>query len=388
MTALKPIYWNFDGLDVSFQGAIPPDMAEPLEKARLAAQANRSSELLEWHGEKMHVAESGARGGYAYRCDTGPIGATWFFSRNQSLIGWNIRVSVKSNALACLGLGKVRAELYRFLAAIGAKAASESISRVDYCMDFLASDIEAITGQCFALNPTAFVMHSHMSRMDIETEGDKRSHGVSGRYSSVTCGKMPGRQIIIYDKTQEISARRKPEWWQHWDAARIRHGHPPLTRQERVWRVEFRAGKEHLKNRWGITTWAQLDDKLGDLFAAAARQIRYTSPNANDAERFRWPNHPLWDAIENTIAYDLAEMMTGATPNAVKEIHRQQLAATMEQQLLGLLPGLTMSTGTPPDTESVSQATDALVRNYLETSPDRFQAGLERSARKYRLICD
>ncbi|WP_370152093.1 hypothetical protein [Ferrovibrio sp.] len=387
MTTLKPIYWNFDKLDVAFQGIVQQAMLDALEQARLQAQASRSQEALEWRGEKMHVAGHGAPGGYAYLCDTGPVGAKWFFSRNQSVSGWNIRVSVKSNALASMGLGRVRAEIYRYLDAIGAKVFSEAISRVDYCMDLVASEIEAASGEPFALNPTAFVMHSHTSRADHEVE-TKQSHGISGRYTSVTCGKMPGRQVIVYDKSKEVQERQKPEWWKHWNAAIEANGGTPLVGNERIWRVELRAGKRHLKDRWGITTWAELDNKLGDVLSCAAEQIRYTRPSPSDTQRFRWPNHPLWDAVQATIAADLAEMTSGAKPGVVKEIHRQQLLAVMERQLLGQVPTLIEAKGAPTDAESVTSIVSHLVRDHLENEPERFHAAIARSRKKYILLSD
>ena len=33
-----------------------------------------------------------------------------------------------------------------------------------------------------------------------------------GRVESVMIGKMPGRQLVIYDKTREIVAHQKPYW--------------------------------------------------------------------------------------------------------------------------------------------------------------------------------
>jgi hypothetical protein len=160
----------------------------------------------------MHVAETGAPGGYAYRCDTGPTGAIWFFSKNQKATNWNIRVSMRSNALASMGLGAVRAELYRFLEAIGAAVGGESISRVDYCQDFLADEIAEATGTPFVLVPDAFVMHSHTSRSDHADDAGMKMHGVSGRYTSVTCGAVTGRQIIVYDKSTEVRRKQKHEW--------------------------------------------------------------------------------------------------------------------------------------------------------------------------------
>lgn len=383
---LKPFYWNFDGLDVAFQGAIPPALVDVLEKAKAEAQTSRAPVLVEWQGEPMHVAESGAKGGYAYRCDTGPTGATWFFSKNQNSANWNVRVSVKSSALASRGLGGVRGDLYRFLKAIGTLVGNASVSRVDYCMDFLASDIEAATCVPFALDPAAFVMHSHTSRADHDDNAGIQMHGISGRYTSVTCGKMPGRQVIVYDKSAEVRMKQKPEWWAHWNAARQRQGLEALEGDERIWRVELRAGKTHLKERWGITSWAELDDKLGDMFKRALADIRYAVPSATDGERFRWGNHALWDAVARTVANDLAEMTTGAEPGVVKIIGREQLAATIEAMVKGLVGTWSVANGIGPSADALAAEAARMIRDHIERDTAKFQASRERSARRYRFI--
>ncbi|WP_119681901.1 hypothetical protein [Indioceanicola profundi] len=357
-----------------------------LETAKAEAQNSRAPVLMEWQGEDMHVAESGAKGGYAYRCDTGHTGATWFFSRNQIGTNWNIRVSTKSNALAAMGLGGVRAEMHRFLEAIGAEVRDAAISRVDYCLDFLAEDMEAATGEPFRLDPHAFVMHSHTSRADHMADADKQLHGVSGRCTSVTCGKLPGRQIIVYEKSREIRAKQKPEWWSHWNIARTRQGLSPLTGKERVWRVELRAGKDHLKERWGIRTWADLDDKLGDMFNRALDNIRYTEPNPTDTERFRWPNHPLWNAVTDTIRYDLAEMTTGAEPGVVKDVKRTHLRQRMEAQIKGLVATYSITHSIHPDAGELATKAASLVRNYIKTESAKFATSRAKSERKYRFI--
>lgn len=385
---LKPFYRNFDGLDVTFQGRIPQAFVDVLETAKAEAQNSRRAVLVEWQGEDMHVAESGAKGGYAYRCDTGPTGATWFFSRNQIATNWNIRVSARSNALAAVGLGGVRAEFHRFLAAIGAEVRDAAISRVDYCMDFLADEIETTTGEPFRLDPDAFVMHSHSSRADHIENDSAKVQGVSGRCTSVTCGGMPRRQIIVYDKSREIRTQHKPEWWSHWNAARTRQWLSPLTGKERVWRVELRAGKDHLKERWGIRSWADLDDKLGDLFIRTLEDIRYTEPNPTDTERFRWPNHPLWNAVTETVRYDLGEMMTGAEPGVVKEVKRAQLRETIGAQMKGLSATYSVAAGLELDADILSTEVATLLRTHVRTNPDKFEASRAKSARKYRFLDD
>ncbi|SDE64825.1 hypothetical protein [Rhodospira trueperi] len=200
------LYSGFDGLDVCFKGHLPPDGLDTLEEAREAAQAKRAAQLVTVGEIAMHVADSGARGGYKFRCDTGPLGATWFFkdSRRANADPWHIRVSVKSAALAAYGLKGVRRDLYAVLGGLGVRVGpgGESIGRVDAAVDVLAPAL--------VLNPDAFVMPSGCNRADhIE---DKSVNGKSGRTTSVTVGKMPGRQTIVYDTRAEAIATGKAHW--------------------------------------------------------------------------------------------------------------------------------------------------------------------------------
>ncbi|ARJ65502.1 hypothetical protein WV31_07465 [Magnetospirillum sp. ME-1] len=375
---ITPIYKGFDGLDVTFQGRIPASLCEVLERAKVEAMEARRPTLVEWRGQSFHVAESGAKGGYAYRCDTGPEGAVWFFSRNQKADQWNIRVSARSAWLATKGFGRVRVEMYEFLEAIGADVMAEAIARVDYAVDVRAADLPG-----FVLDPTAFVMHSHTSRADHAEDID--IHGVSGRYTSVTVGKMPGRQIIVYDKTKEVAARQKAEWPVIWAASMEKQGMEPLAEGERVYRVEMRAGKAHLKERWGIATWADLDAKLGDLFALALADIRYCMPSA-DSNRARWAIHPLWAAVTEAVAGDLFEMTSGARPGVVKEVRRAALAQTMSAMILGLLASWSLATGA--DAREVPPAVQGMAESYIEQQPKDFRTKIDRAAKKYVFILE
>lgn len=121
--------------------------------------------------------------------------------------------SVGSTLLATQGLGYARAYIDKTLERLGVRFKNHQvrISRVDFCVDVLAPDIE--------LNPENFVIHSHSNRGDYLTqEDDRRSNGKSGRFTSVTIGKMPGRQVIIYDKRREVIDKKKPIWWEIWNA--------------------------------------------------------------------------------------------------------------------------------------------------------------------------
>src|SRR5262245_55353282 len=81
MRPLKTLYRGFDRLEVAYQGALNPNDLEILEKARKEAERSHES-FLAFIGpgqEALHIAETGLKGGYAFRGDTGPEGEVWFF---------------------------------------------------------------------------------------------------------------------------------------------------------------------------------------------------------------------------------------------------------------------------------------------------------------------
>ncbi|WP_439515610.1 hypothetical protein [Oceanibaculum nanhaiense] len=337
---MEIIYQGFDGLDFAIRANIPQEFADRLEEAQLEAQKTREPALSDYRGVEMHVAESGARGGYAFRCDTGKDGAIWFFKRPNPNDPWGVRVSLNSLALALYGLGGVREQIFGMLDALGMSVMPDgvSISRVDYAIDFLAPG--------FVLEPAHFVMHSRARRKDY-FEG-KQVNGKSDRVESVTIGTMPGKQIIVYDKRADVIAKNKREWWEIWNAGRRNVGKAELDRHDRdgaqIWRVELRAGKHHLKVFWGIRSFADLDNKLGDLYRRMHETMRYTLPRP-DTHRSRWPVHPLWRMAGEAMAGDLAEMTSNAEPQRVKEIKRKAHAELLQRQIQGTQASLAVIEG-------------------------------------------
>lgn len=328
------IYKGFDNLDLAFKCSIAPNFMTTLEEKQIEARETRQDAPLEYNGMRMFVSESGARGGYAFKVSTGQEGGHWVFKRPSRSDPWGIRVSVRALPLMLYGLGAVRADLYTFLERIGCTVpdAAESIARVDYAMDFLIPE--------FAPEPNHFVMHSHSNRKDhIEDISELVRNGRSGRVTSVTVGKMPGRQVIVYDKRAEVIASQKKQMFTVWNANLKAMGEPTLNVSEianaGIWRVEVRAGKDDLKKRWNASTWAKLDDIMGDIFCATMDAIRYTAPT-DDTNRSRWPNHALWSAARDILAGDLHEMMCYAEPDKVREVIRDEHAAMLWKQTLGL----------------------------------------------------
>ena len=319
---MKVIHRGFDTIDLSIQANISPELFAELDAARDRAEDARTSSPFSYGGADFDIKGNGISG-YRFVLRGGPLEVIWFIKKPNARDSWGIRISVGSIVLATQGLGKVRAYIDKTLARLGVKYAAHqvSIARADFCIDILAPDFELI--------PDQVVIHSHSNRSDyLSQPSDLTSNGKSGRFTSVTAGKMPGRQVIIYDKRREVIDKLKPLWWDIWNANLARDDSPELdptdATQSRVWRIEIRAGKNLLKDRWQVRTWAELDALFGDIVAEAFQKVRYCDPHPTDTNRARWPNAAIWDLAEAEAQGDLIEMFSHVDPDKVRYVHRQE----------------------------------------------------------------
>lgn len=354
------LHKGFDTIALSIKAALTPEFQAYLESEQARAREDNAPVLCEYSDVAFHLKHHGGSG-YQFLLDGGLDGASWAFKRPHPKDPWGIRIVIGSRFLALYGLGRAKAHIEDTLAAWGIRFKTEDVSfaRVDFCVDVFAP--------AFVLQPENFVMHSGTGRRDHITDTDKAANGKSSCTTSVTVGKMPNRQVIVYDKRAEVIARSKSYWWAIWNDTLRKAGLPLLhydtVRREpwanippgtvpyvensaphidatqpdisRVWRVEFRAGKNCLKDTWGIRTWEQLFDLFGDLIQHTGEVVRYTAPN-DDPNRSRWPNHLLWETVVAEMNDDLLEMRSGADPNPIKEVHKETHISMITQQAFGL----------------------------------------------------
>ena len=330
---------GFDGLDISYPLIISEALAEKIAKGRAVAEDNSThvQGMFMHNGVRMHVAPTGARGGYAYRCDSGfggSKGEIWFFKHpNGRKDDWGVRVSCKALHLAVYGLSATRARLESVLEKLGLDyvQGSESIGRVDVAFDVLIAGLEPDRAQ--------FVAHSRARVQEI-SDTLMQVVGRSGRVESVTIGKNPNRQVVLYDKRAEVLATNKPYWWPIWDAALAAQGLPPLDPQDRaassVWRVELRAYKRHLKDTWGVTTWGHLRDALPAILQTALNEVRFTMPTS-DSNRARWPDHPLWDLVRHAAAGDLSDLACMVDPAQIDALMKAERDDMLAKQIAGCM---------------------------------------------------
>lgn len=329
---------GFDGLDISYPLTIGPEVAAKLQEAKAEAERSPSGNGTFLHnGLMMNVAPTGARGGYTYRCDSGcggPFGEIWFLKQpNGRADEWGVRVSCRALPLALEGLAKVRERIETTLQRLGLayQPGTESIGRVDVACDVLAPGL--------APDRVHFVAHSRSRVQDI-SDTITQVDGRSGRVETITIGKNPGRQVVLYDKRAEILATRKLYWARVWDAELKALGLPPLNLSDRaaseVWRVEVRAHKRHLKDKWGVTTWGHLREKLPHILHHALCDVRFTIPQT-DSNRARWPDHPLWTLVGDALSDDMEGLRSMVDPAEIAEMALAERDAMLAAQINGCL---------------------------------------------------
>ncbi|MEN8893081.1 MAG: hypothetical protein ABF283_09345 [Planktotalea arctica] len=372
--------------------SISLEVFEMLIKDKAAAKAERRDTLITLDGWQFHLKPHGGKG-YEFILSDGEAHATWALKKPSAKDPWGVRVSIGSFYLATAGLGKARAYIDATLERLGIRYVPTdiSIARIDYCVDILAPQ--------FTLIPEHFVMHARTKRKDHIATSDQQVDGISGRVQTVTIGKTPGRQIVTYDKRAEIITHHKTYWWDLWYDTLRREGGDPYAMyilyrdeiradaaQSRVWRIEMRAGKDLLKDRWNIRTWADLFTRYGDLIREAFEVVRYTIPNGGK-NRARWPNHPIWEIAQAEMNAEMFEMREGSDPNPLKQIQRDEKVRQLEQLILGTtISHAALNGKTYEQLPEYFKQVGTLLDARIKTDPERYAKQLAHANDKYVFV--
>ncbi|UWQ97140.1 hypothetical protein K3728_07965 [Rhodobacteraceae bacterium M385] len=362
------LYSGFDGLDLAIKAHAPPELVEKLEAGKTFATERQHEAFTIFNGVKIYISSSGRKGGYTYTFNTGTEGAVWAVKKPNASDPWGVHVSIRSRALALYGLEKVRHDLEATCEKLGFRVPPDGISigRVDFAVDIL--------DPTFSLDPNAFVVHS---RTMLKTHTDlavsaTQSH--SGRITSVTIGKMPGRQAIVYDKREEVLKEHKHEWPLIWQEAATRLELSPLdmTRREtsQIWRVELRLGKTALRNRTSIRGWVSFYEELEAEMARLSHDVSLHVP-IGDTNRSRWPLHPLWKTANAVVEAGLFAHDVQVAPELVH-------AADLQQKQVEFLRSIAAHSVTLAYLEGVQVAD---VPEFLEELPSRVEDFLEQHKR-------
>lgn len=380
---MKLLYAGFDTIDVAFKGAFPVATIEILKAAREEAAKRQQPVLVQLGPERvaMHVEPSGLRGGYAFRASTGPLGEVLAFKADTDPHEWNCFASIRASTLAAYGYHAARDQLFARLSAAGFIVTGHSVNRIDYALDFLV--------RAFELRLDSFVAHARTKirpHWGSATAGDPNQPSAvfrGRRLESVTIGKMPGRQIIVYDKRGAAIAQRKLFWFKLWKIDRA----DPTAQ---VYRVEIRAGKKELKDRWGIRTFDDVERVIGDVARHALDEVRYVAPSQGDSNVTRQRLDPLWAATRARVERGLFDFRAGLLPNQLREVERQLAIDTYTSLVLGNLAGLAVAEGMD-DEEIESELPERvrqLVINAMNDSGGKIQRCVERARERLHFIDD
>jgi len=336
---VKLLYAGFDTFDIAFQGALPASVLEQLQAGRDEAETRQEKILIHFGPDvvEAHIMDHGKKGGFRFLIDTGPLGAVWMIKKNTDANQWNLFASPHATTLLAYGYQETFRRLLNELETMGARIVGHSINRADFAMDF------ETTG--FELHPDQVVAHSHckvspyLGKRSTEEDEDQPQYVMRGRrVESVTIGKQPGRQTIIYDKWREAIERNKLHWFPVWGKQRN-------EKNVEVWRVEVRAGKRELKEKYRLSTMQDFERGIGDVIVNALNAIRYLGDCQLDSNVTRQALHPIWQVAQETAARNLSELRSGLTPNQVKEVERIKAQDTYLALCVGNAIGLAVSNG-------------------------------------------
>lgn len=154
--------------------------------------------------------------------------------------------------------------------------------------------------------------------------------------------------------------------------------------QSRIWRVEIRAHKKHLKDSWGVTTWDTLYEKLGDIMVRMVEDIRHCTPT-NDTNRARWPMSPFWQEVLEVVRKDLQDYRSFSDPDQVKTVMEEEHKQMLRSLRLGLSVSLAGMHGvkTPEEFEAFLLAEAEIEKWDSKVHKIPLPKRLERALAKY-----
>ena len=318
---------GFDTVELAYRAALPDAFLDALVKAKTQAVQSRKPHPIEYAGQTFLVEGTGGQGGYAYRISTGPYGAIMKFREKGSKDAWGAHVKLRAHGLATKGILKAKAEVDAFLTSVGGIFDPDDtrIGRADFALDYFAPNL--------ALKASEFITHAKTHKNEII---EKAGNGDICNYLRI--GKMPGKQICIYDKTKSITETRDKIWFSIFEKEKKKKGLKNKSEKEisDIWRIEFRAGREFLKKHLPLRRWDRFLAISNEIFLSLANAVAWRIPGS-DTNRSRWALHPIWeDVVSHLTEMDPLAEGKPISPEVLKLL-RDEYRAVLEAQIEGLL---------------------------------------------------
>ncbi len=359
---------GLDSLYVAFMGRLSKKALRELERVRELAKETGEPELFTFGQVKGLVSPFGiGKQGYRYMLNTGDDKETWKFKCSDDPQQWNIFVEVRAIQLATVDYFEIKQRLFDTLKELGAITLEESINRVDIACDFQCEDFEQP-------DPEKFVCHSHSTVCthydeDTETEG---FHVVGGRKkSSVTVGRLPGRQVQIYDKRKEAIYKKKDYWFEIWG----------IEKEEcsQMWRIETRFGKKYLYDQ-NVRTFDDLEEHMQRMVDKCLNDIRMVEEVDEQNVTRSIPSH-IWETAKAKIEGVFRFGSALANPVRVLRVAKEQYNDMLGSQIKGLAVTLAASEGVSLGEclALLPERVSKLISDFMREENDKFRDKYKRS---------
>lgn len=382
----KLIYQNFDNLDITFQGALPQKLLDQLMSARNQAEEENAEVYIEL-GEpaiQVRVAATGRAGGYKFRFDTGLDGETWFIANSVKSDNWGIAVSSKSLALSLYGYKGVKARILEHLGRFGAKGVRridpitkqptetplERISRADFCFDLLMPTD-------FNPDPHHFICHQKTNK---KVFGQIFTHSSGEKVKGIQIGSIRGRQLVVYNKQNEIDVHNKKYWWDIWNL-------DPAKTDGTVWRIEVRAGRDEIDN-WNAKRFDVFEKRAGAIFIDILKANRYITPSTSDSNRWRWPMNPLWSFLIRNAYKELDQYISPAKRGKIFAGYKEEKIDSYKKLIKGLVIGHAAACGVSlEDIPDLIKKSGHEIMSEANKDRKKFERKYSKAKERFEFIC-
>ncbi len=153
---------------------------------------------------------------------------------------------------------------------------------------------------------------------------------------------MPGRQVILYDKSRAAIDLGQPYWFDAWGLDR----HDPGTQ---VWRVEVRAARNDLAKKVPKRSYEAIEALFPDYLHRALTEIRYVEDRGVQKNVSRAPLHPLWKTAIEVANASFDECAPPILEAHVLDLMRKRRIAMAKAQTFGNLNNLLVLEGISAD---------------------------------------
>lgn len=364
---------GFDTIELAYRASIPESFLIELARAKANAIEKRKAIPLVYNECEFLVEATGGQGGFSYRIDTGPFGAIWKFRGVESKDSWSTHVKIKSHSLATRGIDQSKLDCDNFLRFIGAHFDPDDarVGRADFAFDFYAPALEIL--------PSEFVSHARTQKSEIIERiaiGDQTNY--------IRIGKLPGKQVCIYNKSGAINEKRDLIWTDILKSAAAEFGIQFDERTEDIWRIELRSGKKQIDKFLNPNRrWDLFDNQFQAIFKNITKSISWRLPQ-NDQNKTRWPLNPFWIAIDSEITRMEFNRHFRVSREAIDTIKSEYLNQ-LTSQLDGLFLTLAANNGVNKlSLDRFFRRQSDIINRRIKTRPD-VETELEERAERFRL---